>query len=260
MTRYRAEVLEPTSLLPGGTPGRQALEKVWPLLDGTAAGWHRSRVVDVDGGLFVKSSQIGWTPKPQAFLRRWHIRNEFRNLVALRDVDFAKPVPVAWGWESRWGLPTRSFLVQRAIYGAVDFSDYIRADGDESERLAVFRAVGETVQALHSAGWIHGDLACRNLLVRPEGPEVILVDLARVKRTRPDRIGWRRRKELYRMVKSADKCGASPAEVDAMMRAAAGGEAPEVIETTRQLRAVDRRTARKLRMYYWRITGSRFPA
>jgi serine/threonine protein kinase len=175
-------------------------------------------------------------------------------------VDLAKPVPVAWGCESRWGLPVRSFLVQRAISGAVDFSEYIRADGDESERRAVFRAVGEAVQALHSAGWIHGDLACRNLLVRPAGREVIFVDLARVKRTRPDRLGWRRRKELYRMVKSADKCGAAPAEVDAMMRAAAGDRAPAVIETTRQLRTIDGRTARKLRTFYWRLTGRRLPS
>lgn len=258
MIRYSAEVLEPTSVLPRGseqTFDRESFERVWALLEGSVPGWHRSRLVDLDGGLFVKGLQPSPEWSPQQLLRRWHIRHEFRNLVALRDLDIEKPVPVAWGCESRFGLPVRSFLLQRAISGGVDFSQYIRVGGDDAKRLEVFRAVGEMVHTLHSAGWIHGDLACRNLLVRPEKREVVLVDLARVKRSRPDRIGWRRRKELYRLVKSADKCGASPSEVEAMMQAASGAQAAAVIQTTRQLRSIDRRSARKLRTWYWRITG-----
>lgn len=255
MRRYRVEVIEPTSLLPAGCSAREAFDAVWPLLGVTAEDWHRSLRLDIDGGLFLKGLYVRPRWKPQHFLRRWHIRNELRNLIALRDLDLAKPVPVAWGCESRFGLPVRSFLVQRTIAGGVDFSDYIRGDSESEERLAVFRAVGETVHALHRAGWIHGDLACRNLLVLPETREVVLVDLARVKPVRPGRIGWRRRKELYRLVKSADKCGAAPQEVERMLQAAAGEHAAAVIQSTRALRTIDRRGVRKLRTWYWRITG-----
>ncbi len=254
MRRYRVEVIEPTSLLPVGCSAREAFDAVWPLIGVTSKDWHRSMKLDIDGGLFLKGMYIRPRLNPQHFLRRWHIRNELRNLIALRDLHLAKPVPVAWGCESRFGLPVRSFLVQRTIAG-VDFSDYIRGDSEPKERLAVFCAVGETVRALHAAGWIHGDLACRNLLVLPETREVVLVDLARVKPVPPNRIGWRRRKELYRLVKSADKCGAASEEVERMLQAAAGEHAATIIQNTRALRTIDRRGTRKLHTWYWRITG-----
>ena len=256
MTRYLVEVREPTSLLPESGSGRETFDAAWSRLGVNAEHWHRSVRVDVDGGLFLKGLYVRLGPNLQHFLRRWHVRNEFRNLLALHDAAFDTPVALAWGCERRFGVPVRSFLVQRAIDDGVDFADYIRSHPEGGERLATFRAVGEAVRALHRAGWIHGDLACRNLMVRRDGG-IVFVDLARCKRASPERLDWRRRKELYRLVKSADKCGASGEEVDVMLRAASGEAAEGVIAATRGLRSIDRRFARKWRTWLWRISGRR---
>ena len=134
-------------------------------------------------------------------------------------------------------------------------SDFIRTEQNATLRVGVFRSVGEAVCVLHAMGWIHGDLACRNLMVLPEAKEVAFVDLARVKPIGIKRMGWRRRKELYRLVKSADKCGADEPEVAAMLEAAVGEHAESVIRATRSLRAIRNRSLRKLRAWSWRLTG-----
>lgn len=255
MTRYHVEVLEPTSLLPENGSDRELFDAAWSRLGVNAEHWHRSMRLDLDGGLFLKGLYVRPVLDAQHFLRRWHVQSEFRNLVALRDTGLDIPVALAWGCQRRFGVPVRSFLVQREIRGGLDFEQYIRRTRDPEERLATFRAVGEAVRELHRAGWIHGDLACRNLMVRPEGKGVVLVDLARVKPAHPQRLDWRRRKELYRLVKSADKCGASDEEVRTMLEAAAGDAAPAVIASTRALRSVASRTSRKWRTWVWRVTG-----
>ncbi|MGH0032473.1 MAG: lipopolysaccharide kinase InaA family protein [Myxococcota bacterium] len=257
MSRYFVEVHEPTSLLPEGGADRERFDAAWSRLGIDAEHWHRAvRVEDgSDEPLFLKGMYVAWSPNVQHFLRRWHVRNEFRNLLALRDLGLEIPEVLAWGQERRFGLPVRSFLMQRVIREGVDFSRYIAEERDPAARLETFRAVGRAVAGLHASGWIHGDLACRNLMVRPARGDVVFVDLARVKPARPDRLDWRRRKELYRLVKSADKCGASPEEVDAMLREAAGADAAAVISATRALRAFDGRAARKWRTWIWRATG-----
>lgn len=255
MTGFQVDVVESLSLLPPGGSPRELFEATWSQLGVDAEHWHRSVQLDCDGGLFVKGMYVRLVPNPQHFLRRWHVQREFRNLVAWRRSGLEIPTALAWGCERRFGIPVRSFLVQRVIRDGVDFARYVRGATDSAQRLAMFRAVGEAVGALHRAGWIHGDLACRNLMVRQDGG-VVFVDLARVKPTDPDRLDWRRRKELYRLVKSADKCGASDDEVRAMLDAAAGDDAGAVIDATRSLRAYDRRYARKWRTWCWRVTGA----
>lgn len=255
MIRYQVEVVAPTSLLPEGGDERRLFDAAWSRLGVNAEHWHRAVRVDLDGGLFLKGLYVRLEPNLQHFLRRWHVRNEFRNLLALRGLPFEIPVALAWGCEYRFGFPVRSFLVQRLIGDGVDFSDYIRRERDPAARREAFRAVGEAVRALHGAGWIHGDLACRNLMLRGGSGEVVFVDLARVKSASPQRLDWRRRKELYRLVKSADKCGASAEEVGIMLRAAAGEAAGGVIAATRELRSIDQRMARKWRTWLWRISG-----
>lgn len=261
MRRFHVEVLHPTSLLSGDEDQRVAFESIWPRIGVTREHWTRPILIDSDGGLFIKGAQVKVVTHRQQWMRRWHMRREFQNLVALQRFQLEIPEPIAWGWETIWGLPLRSFLVLRAIDG-VDFSEFIRGasagiDGEPGPaRLEVFRAVGEAVASLHAAGFIHGDLACRNLFLRRgRKPEVVLIDLARVERCQPNRLTWPRRKELYRLVKSADKLGAKPEEVDVMMQAFTGLDATSVITATRRLRAIEQRFPRKVLTWYWRVTG-----
>lgn len=105
-------------------------------------------------------------------------RREYEMLLALRAAagDDAAPAPVAFGEHRRIGLLLESFVATETVPGAADLD---AASAPDPRSLARF------VAGIHRAGFSHGGLFARNVLVRPDGTYAV-VDLARARRRSRD--------------------------------------------------------------------------
>jgi tRNA A-37 threonylcarbamoyl transferase component Bud32 len=259
---YAVEVFRATDLVTGGGREPEDFEAVWRRMPIAEGAWRGNGSLQVGGErLFVKANRLGLGIKPKRWGRRWDIEREVEAWRRLRDSGLPLVRPVAWGVERVLGLPVRTFLVMEWIDGGVDFEQWLRARAGESDaearaaRHAVGTGVGDVIAALHQRGWVHGDLAARNLLVREEGeePRFLLLDLARVRRT--DGRGRLALLDLYRLAKTAMKAGMSQDEVVWALEPAAGERAREIALRTRQIRAIRWRFPRKLRHWAWLRLG-----
>jgi len=128
-------------------------------------------------------------------------RREWRALIDLHALGLPVPRPLAWGRldngdgilvsEWREGLGLRSVLPGTS--GA--------------RREALLERLAEAIQALHEAGFRHGDLHAGNLLV--EGDRLTLLDLQRTRRHRGERS---RLLDLARLELSLERVGVLPEE------------------------------------------------
>jgi tRNA A-37 threonylcarbamoyl transferase component Bud32 len=234
-----------------------AFQTVWQLLE-IGSDWRARCFVGERDSLFLKGMQIrAWT-RSQLWARRFHIGREFQNLLRFRALELPFPRPLAWGCQSRAGLPLRAFLLARTIPDSVDLERFIEKAPDGADtpehREHVFRLVGRAVRRMHDLRVFHGDLACRNVLVQDPAGEtrIYLVDLARASEHSSPRACRRaRRIDLYRLAKTALRWGAHEDDILAMLREAAGEEASEILARTRRVRQERRRVIRKLRARAW---------
>lgn len=259
--RFQVDLAGAHSLAEGASDAREAFETVWERL-AIGRDWRARRIVadERGGAFFVKGMRIPPVAGTQHWMRRFHIGWEFHNLVAFRDAGIALPTPLGWGCETRAGLPMRSFLVTRVIPACVDLEQILR-DPDahglgDAQRRDVFRSAGREIRRMHDAGITHGDLSCRNVLVRLDGdaPRVVVIDVPRARRHA--RLPVRgRRTDLYRITKSALRWQARPEDVRALLEEIAGTEAAAILDSTRRIRAIRRRARRKIRREFWLATG-----
>lgn len=256
---YRLAVLRETSLLPATPSPAEAFAAIWKELD-IGSDWRAHRFLACDGGLFLKGNRVPSWSHPQMWMRRYHIEREFHVLRQLRDAGLSTAEPIAMGVELRGHIPVRSFLLEQRIQPALNLEEVLRAPSGRisaGERREILLRAGDAVRRMHRAGVAHGDLACRNLLVhfRPAGLDVVLLDLPRA-RLHPGRTPARmRRKDLYRIAKSALRCGASTADLTLLLGQASRVGAESIVASVRSIRSVRGRHARKLRIALWRAFG-----
>jgi hypothetical protein len=127
-------------------------------------------------------------------------RRERRNLALFASMGLATPALAAHGHDLRWGLLQRAALVTREVPAASTLRDLMVAG--QLYRGGVYHArriLGELARAmrqLHRAGFYHGDLKARNILVQDTGetPRLVFFDCPRG--YRPPR--WRLRDRIVR--------------------------------------------------------------
>jgi tRNA A-37 threonylcarbamoyl transferase component Bud32 len=254
MTAF-VEFIDASTLNAGGCDACE-FERIWRRLDFGPRAWRSHRLLPEDQGLFIKGLRVPLVVGSQAWRRRWDIHHEIAVLRRLGGAGLPVPRPIAWGFTSTLGVPRRSFLLIGAVSDSVNVAELLRTPGPRERRLAALRAAGAVVARMHGLGIRHGDLACRNILLRwrDDVPEAFLVDFARahLAASNDRRL---RRTDLDRLAKTARRNGASEEEVLALLQPAAGHDAARIVQLSRAMRRIRLRPLRKLRLLAWRIAG-----
>jgi hypothetical protein len=99
-------------------------------------------------------------------------RREYHNLLRLAELGFDVPEPVAYGQERAWGLASVSFVLTRAVEGAVGLRELaVRPDEapfalpEAAERRALLADFARTLRRAHDAGFFIHTLRAKNLLL-----------------------------------------------------------------------------------------------
>jgi len=103
-----------------------------------------------------------------------------RAALRLRSAGVPTPDVIAAGWRPIAGPFCALALLTEAIPEAVSLHEYLLASAlVPGRRRALLRAAGETVRAMHAAGFRHADLNLANLLVEAGSgrPRVQIIDL-----------------------------------------------------------------------------------
>jgi tRNA A-37 threonylcarbamoyl transferase component Bud32 len=147
-----------------------------------------------DGRVLVRTVRRGgWLSfMGDRLLGAGRVFNELRMLDAARRAGMSVPEPL--GYSIRGRIFKRATVVYREIEGARTLDEALR-EGSEP-----VIAAAKAARDLHDAGILHGDLNCRNVLLR-EG-RAILVDFDRA---RPCRSPAAHRRELARLFRSLAK-------------------------------------------------------
>lgn len=167
------------------------------------AAWSRtSDTVEVRGGtadtcLYVKRYHYpSWRHRlggmfAGTFFGSSRARLEYTSLRRLREAGIQAVRPVACG-ERRVGHFLRScFLITEAVPGAISLASFIRRyapaanSWETRRRREVLASLAQHVRRMHDAGFVHGRLFWRNVLVRPilAGPwEFYVLDTAPMRR------------------------------------------------------------------------------
>ncbi|MEM9174638.1 MAG: lipopolysaccharide kinase InaA family protein [Myxococcota bacterium] len=143
-------------------------------------------------------------------LQRTADAREWRALRALHAADLPVPEPLAWGRTNDGDrVIALRHVGQRPLLERL-------AEATHEEREALHRALVATVERLHAAGFVHGDLHAGNL--RAEDDAILLLDFGRTRRA-----GGRaaREADLGRLLHSLGEGPEGPAEA-ARFRAAIG--------------------------------------
>lgn len=191
----------------------------------------------------------------QRWRRRWTLQREAAAMSALAAAGQPVPRLFAWGQESRLLLPRRSVLLCEALHGAEALRERIWRHRDAGTLPALapaLAAVGHRIAALHAAGWIHGDLSVRNLMLSTESPappQVWLVDLSAARRAahRPAAL----RADLYRLAKTARKAGLDEPGVATLLDAACPADSPRIRAAAATIKAIRNRYLRMARYHVW---------
>ncbi len=96
-------------------------------------------------------------------------RREARVLEELARRGIPAPVLLACGEEDRGPLRTRSLLLTVNVEGAESFEDRLIPLWKAAERAPVFVAAAAALRRMHEAGFLHGNLFTRNLMVPARG-------------------------------------------------------------------------------------------
>lgn len=155
--------------------------------------------------------------------------NELRMLEAARRAGLAVPEVLGFSIRGGWLSLKRATVVYREIEEAKTLDEAMREDSG-----AVI-AAARAARSLHEAGILHGDLNCRNILMR-QG-RAILIDFDRA---RPCRSPAAHRRELARLFRSLAKQAGDAFTSDAralLVDAYAGMPEPKLLaECERRLR------------------------
>jgi heptose I phosphotransferase len=91
----------------------------------------------------------------------------------------------------------RAFVLIAAVPGARPLAAWLRATPDPVARRALAERLGADLARLHAAGFVHGDLYAKHVLVSPEGPGCCFLDWQRARRVgRGRRAAASRRRDL----------------------------------------------------------------
>jgi len=137
----------------------------------------------------------------KSWLGRDPVRREWRALCRLHALGLAVPRPLAWGRL----VGGDGILVSEWCDGTLLRSVLVVASA--ARRTALLERLAEAVEALHRAGFQHGDLHAGNILV--EGDRLTLLDLQRTRRLRRQRS---RLLDLARLELSLERAGTLPEE------------------------------------------------
>jgi tRNA A-37 threonylcarbamoyl transferase component Bud32 len=114
------------------------------------------------------------------YLGHGRIEAAARAALRLRSSGVRTPDVIAAGWRPIAGPFCALALLTETIPGAVSLHECLLASPPTpGRRRALLRAAGETVRAMHDAGFRHADLNLANLLVEagPGRPRVQVIDL-----------------------------------------------------------------------------------
>jgi len=108
-------------------------------------------------------------------------RVEWENSLALQRAGLTVAEPVAFGEECGLWWEKFSFILTASARGEGTLEEFLRANGNVSERRAVLDALAGVVRKMHDAGLASPDLFTRHLFVElgPE-PRFCLIDMARL--------------------------------------------------------------------------------
>lgn len=167
------------------------------------AAWSRtSDTVEVQGGsadtsLYVKRFHYPtWRHRLRwmfagAFFGASRARQEYAALGRLREAGIQAVRPVAYGERRMLHFVRSCFLITEAVPDAVSLAAFIRRQApaagswDVHRRREIVASLAEHVRRMHDAGFVHGRLFWRNVLVRPVagGPwEFYVLDTAPLRR------------------------------------------------------------------------------
>jgi tRNA A-37 threonylcarbamoyl transferase component Bud32 len=133
------------------------------------------------------------------------LRHPFGRPTALRERDayaalgaigVATPKLVYCGARKRAGV-WQAILVTEALEGLIDIDQWYRtasAAVGESSRHAMLDELARQVARMHAGGWQHGCLYAKHVFVRCDdagAPQVVLIDLEKCRRRRPQRASRR---------------------------------------------------------------------
>ncbi len=256
MARYLLNIERPLSLLSGTIDPREGFENIWAQLPQFERGsaW---TFLPNEGGLFLKGQIEPFSLRPKLLTRRKRILHEQIGLGWMRARGLPVPEVIAWGAEYKWGLPTRTFLLQRRVMDALDLQYYLSdVEMAGNSRIKVLQELGHSVRQLHGAGLAHRDLYLRNILVavRSGQQQLIFIDCPRAERRRYwPRAGFLRRADLYSVARDALKFNVSLQEIEAFLHGAGETDPKPVIEHAQ--RAYRLGQARPLRSNIWLMFG-----
>jgi len=124
-------------------------------------------------------------------------RTESENIRRLESAGVATMRMIAMGEEPDLLGVRRSYIVLSAVPGGAlerSFTDFLDRAVSHEEAVARFNsALVDLVRKLHSAGYVHRDLYASHIFLdeSPDGPELYLIDLARMFAPRWRRYRWR---------------------------------------------------------------------
>lgn len=115
---------------------------------------------------------------------------------ALGAIGVATPKLVYCGARKRAGV-WQAILVTEALEGLVDIDQWYRTASsacDEGARHAMLDELARQIARMHAGGWQHGCLYAKHVFVRcndAAAPQVVLIDLEKCRRRRPQRASRR---------------------------------------------------------------------
>jgi tRNA A-37 threonylcarbamoyl transferase component Bud32 len=155
---------------------------------------------------------------------------EAKTLLRMARLDIPCPKVLAYGEEGG-----QAFLMLREEVGLVDVRHYCRQQPDQSLQAA--RRLGQCLARLHAAGYEHGDLYAKHVLIGPE-PKLCLLDWQRCRR-RWSRFGTWRCRDLATLDATLDQLLAGSRVRLACLRGYfGGGHRAEIKEWARRIRGL----------------------
>lgn len=134
-----------------------------------------SRVRSGDATYYVKQYRCRGRHL-RRFVGRSRARAEWENLQTFQRLGLRTARPVAFGEDANG----RGILVTGAVEGAVDLAALAREAplvlNERAFQMSVGAELAAVTATLHAAGFAHGDLKWRNILVNTETRDVFLID------------------------------------------------------------------------------------
>lgn len=246
--------------------GLTSVASVLSRLDGDVAAWSRSTdTLHVPGpagapGFYLKRYYYAtWRKRFRTMLRGTFLgvhrgQAEYAALQAMRNLGINAARPVAYGARRLCRFVTACFLITEEVPGSVNLTTFAsdvqagRRPLARAERLAMVTRLARQVAEMHAAGFSHGQLFWRNILVRrglDDQPEFFFLDAQPPpswRRLGPAAAWWHR--ELANLVVSALPFTTRTERLRFLRQYLGGRLTPEVRAHIRAIEACSRRWER----------------